>query len=57
MLKVFNAIETLEDEDFLNFVKKKHDLWEEDELKDDVDTLIRACTKKYNNITKSKTKR
>ena len=57
MLKVFNAMETSEDEDFLDFVKKKRDLWEEDELQDDVDALIRACTKKHNNLAKSKTKK
>ena len=57
MLKTFNALETSEDEDFLNFVKKKRDLWEEDELLDDVDALVRACAKKYNNIAESNTKR
>ena len=52
MLKVFNALETSDDEDFLNFVKKKRDLWDEDELEDDMDVLISACTKKYNNLSK-----
>ena len=57
MLKVFNAMETSEDEDFLDFIKKKRNLWEEDELEDNVDALVRACTKKCDNITKLKTKK
>ena len=57
MLKVFNALETSNDEDFVDFVKKKRDLWEEDELGDDVDALISACTKKYNNIAESNSKK
>ena len=54
MLKVFNALETLDDKDFLNFVKKKRNLWDEDELEDNVDVLISAYTKKYNNLSKGK---
>lgn len=50
-------METSEDRDFLDFIKKKWDLWEEDELQGNVDTLIRACTKKYNNIAKSTSKK
>ena len=57
MLKTFNALETLDDEDFLNFAKKKTDLWNEDELKDDVDALISTCAKKCNNLSKGKLKK
>ena len=51
MLKVFNALSTSDNEDFLDFIKKKRDAWEEDQLDDDVDVLIDACIKKHNNIT------
>ena len=50
-------MEISEDGDFLDFAKKKCDLQEENKLQDDTDTLIRACTKKHNNLTKSKTKK
>ena len=54
MLKVFNTLETSDNENLLNFVKKKRNLWDEDELEDNVDILISAYTKKYNNLSKGK---
>ena len=57
MLKVFNAIETLEDEDFLDFIKKKCDLWEEDKSDENAGALVRVHAKKCNNATKIKTKK
>ena len=52
MLKVFNTLETLENENFLKFVSKKHDLQDEDELEDNVDALIKVVIKKWNNLPK-----
>ena len=45
MLKAFDALGASDNEDFLSFVKKKRDLWEGDELDDDVDALMSACIK------------
>ena len=45
MLKIFNASSASNNEDVLDFIKKKRDAWEEDQLQDDVDVLIDACIK------------
>ena len=50
VLKVFNTLETSNNDDFLSFVKKKKDALEEDALEDNVDNLIQAHAKKCNNI-------
>ena len=52
MWKVFNALETLNNQDFLDYIKKKHDAWVDDELSDNVEAFIAMVTTKYNNITK-----
>jgi len=57
MLKIFNALEMSDNNEFLAFVQKKRDLWDEDELEDDVDKLMSACTKKFNNLKKSSSKK
>ena len=42
ILKIFNALSTSKNEDFLDFIRKKRDAWEEDQLQEDVDILIDA---------------
>ena len=54
ILKVFNTLEMSDNENFLNFVKKKSDPQDEHELEDNADVLISTCTKKYNNLSKGK---
>ena len=49
MLKMFNALSTSNDAEFLDFIKKKRDAWEEDQPEYDFDMLIDSCTKKNNN--------
>lgn len=57
MLKIFNALETSDNKEFLTFAQKKRDLWEEDELEDNVDKLVSACIKKFNNLKKNNPKK
>ena len=44
-LKTFNALSASDNADFLDFIKKKRDAWEEDQLEEDVDILISTRTK------------
>ena len=45
ILKIFNTLETSDNEEFLSFLQKKRDLWDEGELSDNIDKLISICTK------------
>ena len=49
---MFNALETSNNQDFLNYIKKKRNTWIDDELLDNVEAFIAIVTIKYNIITK-----
>ena len=51
ILKIFNDLSALDYAYFFYFIKKKRDTLEEDQLEDELDTMIDACIKKCSNIT------
>ena len=45
MFKIFNALSASDNTDFFDLIKKKMDAWEENQLENNVNMLIDACTK------------
>ena len=50
MYKIFKALEISDNKDFLEYMKKKYNAWIDDELRNNIKTIIKMIIIKYNNI-------
>ena len=56
MYKIFKALEISDNKDFLEYMKKKYNAQIDDELRNNIKTIIKMIIIKYNNIVdKAKT--
>ena len=50
ILSALNGLEASQNDNVRQILNKHRDTWEEDEFEDNVNILIEACTKNFNNI-------